>query len=154
MKKREIDNIVFAAIEAGAKCRASIRAKVGSRVEPAEIVRSIERLRYSGRVQFGKIAVNRIEPAPVTIAEQVKAEAIAAGDRRHAAGKISATVRDPLMMTPVERVVAGMVETPGDLYLLVKRQWPELLAQVIRQARRNQVSPVRQLVATIERGLS
>ncbi|MES2494616.1 MAG: hypothetical protein V4618_00750 [Pseudomonadota bacterium] len=153
MNKRQIDDIVFAAIEAGAKCRSSLRAKIGGAVEPAEIVLSVQRLRYSGRVTFGKIAVNRVEPARAPIGDQVRAEAVAAGKRRHAAGKVAGTVRDPLPLTPAERVVTDMIATPGDLYAMVKRQWPELLAQVVERARANAISPIRELIATIEAGL-
>ena len=160
MKTADIDKAVFGAIEGGAKCRASIRSVVGGGIAPREISESVQRLRYAGRVTLDKIAVNRVAPPPVavaaaapTLAEEVRAEAAQAGQRRRVA-RSTGTVNDVIAApTPAERVVSAMIEAPADLYVMVKRQWPELLARVIAAARAELFSPVQQLVATIEAGL-
>ncbi len=85
----------------------------------------------------------------------IDAEARMAARRRQLAemGELFDPANDP-GLSLAERMASALVETPGDVIAAVKRQWPELWAQVMAEGRGRGVMPGVALMDVIARGLA
>jgi hypothetical protein len=86
------------------------------------------------------------------LADEIKAEALSAGERRHVARKFGGGVGNPLSANVVA-VQAVLLAEPEDAFLFLRRKWPELLRQVIALARIEEATPATMLARVIEAGI-
>lgn len=106
----------------------------------------------------GDAAASASPPTPrsVTIAEEVKAEEAARGDRRRVARKI---LTQPLPDAPRGAAIATLVQTlvdpePSDLVRAVQRVHPEFWARCVDLAERLDVSPFAAFYRALGAGLT
>jgi len=86
-----------------------------------------------------------------SLADEIKAEALAIGARRRQA-KCTGTVKAPLSANVVA-IQAALLSEPEDAFVFLRRKWPELLRQVIALAKVEEITPATMLVRVIEAGI-
>jgi hypothetical protein len=103
----------------------------------------------------GAMGMRSVAAAPGdagSLADEIKAEAQSAGERRHVARKFGGGVGNPLSANVVA-VQAVLLAEPEDAFLFLRRKWPKLLRQVIALARIEETTPATMLARVIECGV-